>query len=608
MSTQTTDRTVAAVRRADTALARMTALLEIPRPRLIAAVLAGCATLGSAFALAAVSAWLVTTAWTMPPVLELSVAVVMVRALGISRGVFRWLERILTHHAALGGVVGLRTNLFTALAARPADQLTRLRRGDLLSRLGDDAQEMAEHVIRAVVPVIVAAVMSVAIVATIAPISLPAALAMLASLLVASVLAPWFALRAARLTEETVVSTRAEVTAGALGILDESTSLVVENRLEEALRAQRARQDAHDASIDRAAVPTAAATATVPLVMILAVGGSLLAASALWLDGTASAGQIGILLLLPLSSFEAANTLPAAASQWARSQAAARRLDQAVDGRDAAQALENARTASASAASAGTASAADAQAPSVGLTGTAPHLAARGLVAGWSPKSACIRGLDLDLPPGSRLAIVGASGLGKSTLLATLAGLLEPLDGYVTLDGADVHTLDPAQVREQISMFAEDAHVFATTVLENLRVARGDINADDAMHALEQVGLASWIASTPDGLDTMLGSDGTTISGGERRRLLLARALLRRAPITLLDEPTEHLDTAHGDALLHQLLASPDTPDASTEGGDSLFPTQSTVIVVTHRPEAVPAGTRVLRILDNGRFQFEEAS
>lgn len=594
MSTQTTDRTVAAVRRADTALARMTALLEIPRPRLIAAVLAGCATLGSAFALAAVSAWLVTTAWTMPPVLELSVAVVMVRALGISRGVFRWLERILTHHAALGGVVGLRTNLFTALAARPADQLTRLRRGDLLSRLGDDAQEMAEHVIRAVVPVIVAAVMSVAIVATIAPISLPAALAMLASLLVASVLAPWFALRAARMTEETVVSTRTEVTAGALGILDESTSLLVENRLEEALQAQRERQDAHDASIDRAAVPTAAATATVPLVMILAVGGSLLAAGALWLDGTASAGQIGILLLLPLSSFEAANTLPAAASQWARSQAAARRLDQAVGGGDAAQALEKARTASATAASAKVASAT-----------AAPHLAAQDLVAGWSPQSTCIRGLDLDLPPGTRLAIVGASGLGKSTLLATLAGLLEPLDGNVTLDGTDVHTLDPAQVCEQISMFAEDAHVFATTVLENLRVVRGDIDADEAMHALEQVGLASWIASAPDGLDTMLGSDGTTISGGERRRLLLARALLRRAPITLLDEPTEHLDTAHGDTLLHQLLTS---PGAVANGGDSLFPAQSTVIVVTHRPEAVPAGTRVLRVLDNGRFQFEEAA
>lgn len=593
MSTQTTDRTVAAVRRADTALARMTALLEIPRPRLIAAVLAGCATLGSAFALAAVSAWLVTTAWTMPPVLELSVAVVMVRALGISRGVFRWLERILTHHAALGGVVSLRTNLFTALAARPADQLTRLRRGDLLSRLGDDAQEMAEHVIRAVVPVIVAAAMSVAIVATIAPISWPAALAMLASLLVASVLAPWFALRAARMTEETVVSTRTEVTAGALGILDESTSLLVENRLEEALQAQRERQDAHDASIDRAAVPTAAATATVPLVMILAVGGSLLAAGALWLDGTASAGQIGILLLLPLSSFEAANTLPAAASQWARSQAAARRLDHAVGGGDAAQALEKARTASAAASA------------KVSSATAAPHLAAQGLVAGWSPRSACLRGLDLDLPPGTRLAIVGASGLGKSTLLATLAGLLEPLDGSVTLDGTDVHTLDPAQVREQISMFAEDAHVFATTVLENLRVVRGDIDTDEAMRALEQVGLASWIASTPDGLDTMLGSDGTTISGGERRRLLLARALLRRAPIMLLDEPTEHLDTAHGDALLHQLLTS---PGAVANGGDSLFPAQSTVIVVTHRPEAVPAGTRVLRVLDNGRFQFEESA
>ena len=140
------------------ALRRAEHALAIPPARLLAAVLAATATLGSAFALAAVSAYLVTRAWTMPPVLDLTVAVVMVRALGVSRGVFRWLERMLTHDVALRGVVSLRTSLFTSLAARTDDALTRLRRGELLARLGDDAQELGDHVIKAIVPAIVAAV------------------------------------------------------------------------------------------------------------------------------------------------------------------------------------------------------------------------------------------------------------------------------------------------------------------------------------------------------------------------------------------------------------------------------------------------------------------
>src|SRR5690625_4456838 len=150
-----------------TALRRAERALEIPLPRLLAAVLAACATLASAFALAAVSAYLVTRAWTMPPVLDLSVAVVMVRALGISRGVFRWLDRMITHDVALRGVVSLRTNLFIALARRGDDTLTRVRRGDLLSRLGDDAQELGDHVIKAIVPGLVAVVMFVVVLATI---------------------------------------------------------------------------------------------------------------------------------------------------------------------------------------------------------------------------------------------------------------------------------------------------------------------------------------------------------------------------------------------------------------------------------------------------------
>ena len=540
----------APLRRAERALA-------IPPARLLAAVLAAVATLGSAFALAAVSAYLVTRAWTMPPVLDLTVAVVMVRALGVSRGVFRWLERMLTHDVALRGVVSLRTSLFTALASRTDDALTRLRRGELLSRLGDDAQELGDHVIKAIVPALVAAVMLVVVLATFAPLSLPATAAMAASLLLAALAAPYFAHRAAALTEQAVLTTRGDVTSHSLEILDDATSLRVDGRLDGALARLAAAQSAHDAAIDRAARPAALAAAAVPASMVLAVTGSLLAAGAAWTAGDLSAGQIGILLLLPLSSFEAATALPAAATQHARSRAAAERLDALI----------------------GEGGEVDGSAPVPAERPATATLTARDLTAGWSAEAPCVRGLDLDLAPGSRLAVVGPSGSGKSTLLATLAGLLAPLGGEVSSDAASL--------REAVTMFAEDGHVFATTLRENLRVVRRDLSDDEALAALSAVGLDDWLATLPHGLDTMLGPDGTTVSGGERRRLLLARAVVRRGPVLLLDEPTEHLDTARGDALLAALL---------TPGDESLVPASTTVVVVTHRPEAVPADTPVLRI------------
>lgn len=536
--------------------------LEIPRARLLAAVLAACATLASAFALAAVSAHLVTRAWTMPPVLDLSVAVVMVRGLGVSRGVFRWVERMLTHDLALRGVVTLRTTLFTRLAARGDDALTRLRRGDLLARLGDDAEELGDHVIKALVPALVAVVMAVVVLATFAPLSLLATATMLTALVLASVLAPLAAHRAARLSEQAVLTTRSAVTAGALEILDDATALQVDGRLPAALDQLAERQRAHDAAIDRAALPAAVAAAAVPLTMLLAVLGSLLAAGAVWTAGGATAGEIGVLLLLPLSSFEAATALPAAATQHARSRAAAERLAELVGPSPAP-------------------SAAAPEVPSLeGANPSAVHLRTHHLTAGWSEDAPRVRGLDLDLPPGSRLAVVGPSGIGKSTLLATLAGLLAPLAGRVEVT-------PPAPLREAVTMFAEDAHVFATTVRENLRVVRGDLDEESMRAALRAVGLEDWVDSLGQGLDTMLGPDGTTVSGGERRRLLLARAVLHGGPVLLLDEPTEHLDTARGDALLRSLLDPEDS---------SLVPRTSTVVVVTHRAEAIPAGTAILRL------------
>lgn len=536
-------------------------LMAIPGRTLLAAVLAGVATLGSSFALAAVSGYLITRAWTMPPVLDLSVAVVAVRALGISRGVFRYLERLLTHNAALGGVVRLRTALYTALAERTDDELLRLSRGDLLSRMGDDADDQANHVIRAHIPMLVAIMMGVIVTLTFLPLSPFAAVIMLLSLVIATVAAPLAAYRAALITERALIEHRAALTTLTLDGLENADALRVAGTHPALLRDLTSAQAEFDRALDRAAAPAAVARAGVMLAMVPALIGSILGAGAVWLEsgngflqGFAghSAGIIGILLLLPLSSFEAATVLPAAAAQRARSRAAADRLGHLL-GDGASEPVDSEQL-----------PAADGP-----LT-----LVASNLTAGWSEP--VVKDVNHTFTPGSRTLIYGRSGRGKSTLLLTLAGLIQPLRGRVALghgeEWACLTALAESDLRSQLVCFTEDAHLFATTVRENIHVAKRDISDAEIEQVLEQARLGDWVRSLPNGLDTMIGSGGADVSGGERRRLLLARAIARQAPITILDEPTEHLDATTAEQLMDALLAT---------GEGALLP-HSTLIIVTH--------------------------
>jgi ATP-binding cassette, subfamily C, bacterial CydC len=177
----------------------------------------------------------------------------------------------------------------------------------------------------------------------------------------------------------------------------------------------------------------------------------------------------------------------------------------------------------------------------------------------------------VDLAPGARLAVTGASGSGKTTLLMTLAGLLPALRGQVLLDGTALDEFDEVELRGAVSFFAEDAHIFATTVRDNLLVARGDCPDDELVAALNKVGLGGWLAGLPEGLSTVLTAGAQAVSAGQRRRLLLARAVISPARIVLLDEPTEHLDAADGELMLRDLLA----PNSGLMGS-------RTIVVATH--------------------------
>ena len=591
------------------ALSRMHELMEISPRQLTSAVAAGAATLASAFALAVVSGYLITKSWTMPPVLDLSVAVVSVRALGISRGVFRYFERLLTHDAALTGVARLRTNMYAGLASAPSPLAGRLKRGDLLARIGDDAEDMANDVIRAVVPALVALVMAVAILATIAPFSPIAALAMLVGLAFATIIAPFFAFKAALVAERELVEARSRLNTLSLFALDNADVLRVKGQWSSTLADLDAAQEQFDAALDKAAVPSAFARSSTQIAMIPALLGSILAAGAVYnLETTGllgglmghTAGIIGVIILAPLSSFEAASVLPQAASQRARSIVAAERLHELDPGnapiasafdtragssvRDALRAAtEDAQSAIEGRRAVGLASHEVAPAPARAERPSPAVMSASGLTTGWSAEHPLAHGLDLSFAPGSRTLVYGASGRGKSTLGLTLAGLLTPLSGRVLYGDAPLTSFTPTALASRVSFYAEDAHVFATSLRENIRVVRGDLTDAEIHHALDLAGLGPWVSGFASGLDTILGSGGEDVSGGERRRLLLARAIAHGAPVTILDEPTEHLNLDLAAELMDGIL----TPGA-------FFAADATVIVITHDQRFKESGAAVL--------------
>lgn len=542
-------------------------LLEVNWRRVVQAVTLGSLALGSAVGLAAVSAWLIARASQMPPVLTLSVAVVSVRAFGISRGVFRYLERLASHDIALRGMAALRANLYDALARGSATHLVALRRGDLLARVGADVDAVGDAVVRSLIPAGVAAVISVGSVVLVGAFLPWAGVTLAACLVVAALVSPWLSARSARLVEARGAQVRAEMTSATLEILESAGPLSVSGRLPVQSQALRAA----DRGLAKVTDDGARSSALAAGLLVAAVGVAALASLLLGIPaveaGTLAPVELSVIVLTPLAVFEAAGVLPAAAVQWHRSSQAARRVLDLLDPVAGAQSPADSPAEPMVSVAAGTA-------PTLGL-----QLAEASCAWPTSP-APVVAAIDIEVPAGRSVAVVGPSGVGKTTLLMTAAGLLPPVSGTVTLDGTASSDLDPQGARRAVFV-AEDGHVFDTTILENLRVARGDLTEHEAVAALTEVGLNEWLDTLPDGVETLLGADATTISGGERRRLLIARALLAPASYLLVDEPAEHLDGPTADTLV-RLLAR----DAREHGRG--------VLIATHRLSALDAVDEVI--------------
>jgi thiol reductant ABC exporter CydC subunit len=510
--------------------------LSLARPearRLTMTTSLGAATAAAGIALLATSAWLISRAAQHPSVVSLGLAIIGVRFFAVWRGLFRYCERVVGHDTALRVLADLRVRVYTRLEKLAPSGLPAFRRGDLLARLVQDVDSVQDLMLRVIVPYAVALAVGIPTVALIWYL-LPTAGAFLAlALLAAAVLAPWWTRRLAKRREARQAAARGDLSAHVVDLLEGAPDLIAFG----ATDAQLARVSAADGELTRVASGSSrtagAGSALVTLVCGLAVWATLLVGVPAVRAGRLHGPLLAVIALVPLAVFDVVAGLPAAAQSLIRIRHSVARVYSVLD---KAPLVE------------------DPPAPT-GL-GPPPHgLRMRRVRARYGPHLPwALDGVDLDLPPGRRVGVVGPSGAGKSTLAAVLLRFVAYEAGSVSVDGVELSACSGDDVRRVVGLAAQDSHVFDTTLRENLLLARRSASEMEIWDALHRARLLDWVAQLPDGLDTEVGQHGARLSGGQRQRLAVARMFLADFPITVLDEPGEHLDTATADALTADLL------------------------------------------------------
>ena len=554
------DRRVCGGGRMIQSLGQVVGLARVPRSRAALSVLLGALAVSFGIALMTTAGYLISRAAEQPPILSLTVTIVAVRFFGLARPLARYLDRLYSHDLALRALGGIRARFYERIEPLAPAQLEGFRRGDLLARMIGDVDALQGLYVRGLGPPLVALVVGAVSVGVVAAFLPTAAMILAAGLLVAGIAVPSLAWAVARAAGRRQAAARGELTAELVELLRGAPELVVYGREEKTIEristlnrelARLGRRDALAAGLG---------DALSILVAGLTVVGVLAVAVSATDTGALDRVLVATLALLALSSFDAVSPLPGAARELSAMVAAGRRIQELIDRRPAVE---------------------DPVAPLPPPPRRAT-VALEGVTALYGrDERPALAGVDLRLEPGRRIALVGPSGAGKTTVTNLLLRFLDPEDGRVTIAGRDVREYRQEDVRRQFALAGQEAHVFDSTIRENLRLARPTASEADLEAALASARLDEWVAGLPKGLDTFVGEDGTRMSGGQRQRLTLARALLVDAPVLVLDEPTAHLDPETAQALMQDVL---------TAAGNR------TVLLITHRPEGLDAMDEVVRL------------
>ncbi|MGV9785592.1 thiol reductant ABC exporter subunit CydD [Streptomyces sp. NPDC003435] len=545
-------------------LARVRSVAAARRGRLLFALLLGSLALGCAVGLMATSGWLISRASQQPPVLYLLVAVTATRFFGIGRAVFRYSERLVSHDAVLRMLADTRVAVYKRLERLAPAGLRGTRRGDLLTRLVADVDAFQDYWLRWLLPTGVAVVVSAASVGFTAWLLPEAGAALAVGLLLAGVGVPLITAAVARRTERRLAPARGVLATRVTDLLTGTAELTVAGALPSRTAATRQADGVLTRIASRAAGATALGDGLTALIQGLTVTVAALLGAQAAAGGRIHGVLVAVVVLTPLAAFEAVLGLPLAVRYRQRVARSAERVYEVLDAPVPVHEPEQPREAPAS-----------------------PFpLVVKDLTARYEDQHRdALDGLDLTLDRGRRIAVVGPSGSGKTTLAQVLLRFLDAGSGTYTLAGVPADEMDGDEVRRLVGLCAQDAHLFDSSVRENLLLARKNATEAELRDVLLRARLLDWVDGLPEGLDTHVGEHGARLSGGQRQRLALARALLADFPVLVLDEPAEHLDLPTADALTEDLLAA-------TEG--------RTTLLITHRLAGLAAVDEVL-VLDAGR-------
>lgn len=513
-------------------LTRLLTLMAPFRWWIIAGVLLSFATTGASVGLMAVSAYLISKAALVTDTADLNVIITGVRFFAISRAALRYAERYVTHLATFRILTRLRVWFYRAVEPLAPARLMQYRSGDLLTRIVADIETLENFYLRVVIPPLAAVLVTLLACLILGSFDVWLAVALLVFVVLTGVVLPLVTRWLSRQPAPEMIAARAEMNASLVDEVQGIADLLAYGQ-EEAYQARALSLSQQLNRVqERLAVIRGMGNGLAALFTSLAALTVLFLAIPLVTNGQIEGVYLALLPLTAIASFEAVQPLAQAMQMLESSQAAARRVFELVDAEPAVI---------------------DPVLPLSPPT-RAIGIEVSDLYFRYAPDQAlALDGISFAVPPGGRIAIMGPNGSGKSTLMNLLLRFWDYDQGSIRIDGQELHAYRADDVRELIGVVPQHTHLFNATIRDNLYLADPEASQDDLVAACQQAQLHEFIQSLPQGYDTLIGENGQLLSGGERQRLAIARAILKNAPILILDEATSQLDALTEQRLMESL-------------------------------------------------------